>query len=273
VERAAPKRGERERFNRTGELSAKMSLQSHVELALKESPTATEFIDRLQLVGVDVIPYMQKDGRATGVSFRKGKQLMKGSDLGRGFSWNALQERGLDYNHERDRPAIDAAKQRADMNRETINPPTMTTPSTEHSLVDIAKDAGRAAGQYMIDQMNPIRQIQNQVQMYQDIGKTISEGYNLAKEVLTRDNNIENLQRAAGVEPDGRDALERLHQSMNIETGSGGNNALERLNDTIGIERKDPLAELTQTPAKEIAPTLEPAIEEHTLEATIELIL
>jgi hypothetical protein len=86
VERAAPKRGEIERFNRTGELSAKMSMQSHVDLALKDSPTATEFIERLQSTGIEVIPYLQKDGRASGVSFRRGKQLMKGSDLGRGFS-------------------------------------------------------------------------------------------------------------------------------------------------------------------------------------------
>jgi hypothetical protein len=103
VERAAPKRGEMERFNRMGELSAKMALQGHVEVALKDSPTATEFISRLQAVGVETIPFI-KDGRAAGVTFRKGDELMKGSDLGPGFSWNALQQRGLDYDPARDRP-------------------------------------------------------------------------------------------------------------------------------------------------------------------------
>jgi hypothetical protein len=38
VECAAPKRGEIEMFNRTGQLSAKMALQGHVEVALKDTP-------------------------------------------------------------------------------------------------------------------------------------------------------------------------------------------------------------------------------------------
>jgi Cu2+-containing amine oxidase len=74
VERAAPKRGEIERFNRTGELSTRMSLQSHVELALRNEPTVTEFVDRLHLSGVEAIPYMQKSGRVSGISFVKGSR-------------------------------------------------------------------------------------------------------------------------------------------------------------------------------------------------------
>jgi hypothetical protein len=63
-----------------------MRLQGHVEQALGDGPTASEFIERLQLVGVDVIPYVQDTGRVSGVTFRQGDELMKGSDLGRGFS-------------------------------------------------------------------------------------------------------------------------------------------------------------------------------------------
>jgi Relaxase/Mobilisation nuclease domain len=140
VERAAPKRGELERFNRTGELSAKMSLQGHVQDALKDTPTATQFIEKLQSVGVEVIPYIGKEGRAIGISFRKGKQLMKGSDLGRGFSWPALQERGLDYNPERDRPAIETARLRADTApAKAVEVPTISTPAPEYGLTDFVK--------------------------------------------------------------------------------------------------------------------------------------
>jgi Relaxase/Mobilisation nuclease domain len=152
VERAAPKRGEIERFNRTGELSAKMSLQGHVQEALKDTPTATQFIEKLQSVGVDVIPYIGKEGRATGISFRKGKELMKGSDLGRGFSWPALQERGLDYNPERDRPAIEAARLRADAApAKAVGVPTIGTPAPEYGVMDFVEDAGRVAGNYVLN--------------------------------------------------------------------------------------------------------------------------
>lgn len=273
VERAAPKRGEIERFNRTGELSAKMALQGRVELALKDSPTATEFIERLQFSGVEVIPYI-KDGRATGISFRKGKELMKGSDLGRGFSWNALQQRGLDYNQERDRPAIEDARQRTDMTRtQTVESPTISTPASEYGLIDFTKDAGRTAGQYLLDQVNPVQQIQNQVQLYQNIGKTIVESYNVAKELITKESGVEFLQRAAEVQPDSGDAFERLHQATGVEPNTNSHDALEKLSETVGMEHKDPLTNLTQildeTPAPEVAPMLEPVVEDHVIEATI----
>jgi hypothetical protein len=115
--RAAPKRGEIEEFNRSGKLSAKMSLQGHVERALRNEPTVTQFVETLQRVGVEVIPNLQSTGRVSGISFRQGDELMKGSDLGRGFSWGALQQRGLSYDPERDRPALEAARQNAEMSR------------------------------------------------------------------------------------------------------------------------------------------------------------
>lgn len=113
IERAAPKRGELERFERTGELSTKMKLQGHVDYAVKGGASATEFIERLNRVGVEVIPYFRSADLVTGVSFRMGKQLMKGSDLGRGYSWPGLQKRGLEYDRERDLAALREAHGRA----------------------------------------------------------------------------------------------------------------------------------------------------------------
>ena len=276
VERAAPKRGELERFNRTGELSVKMALQGHVEHALKDAPTATEFIEKLQFVGVEVIPYVGKEGRATGVSFRKGKQLMKGSDLGRGFSWNALQERGLDYSPERDRPAIEVARQRADVSRsQPIEAPNISAPTPGYGVMDFVTDAGRAAGQYMIDQVNPVKQLENQVQPLLNIGRAVAEGYNLAKDLLTKDNGIENLQRASEVQPDGRDNFERLREATGTEPNATTRDAIEQLSETIGTGRTDPVADLNQTlekaPVQEIAPALEPTVEEHAIEIIMAL--
>lgn len=291
VARAAPKRGEIETFNRTGRLSAKMELQGHVEVALKDSPTATEFIERLQAVGVETIPFI-KDGRATGVSFRKDKQVMKGSDLGRGFSWNALQERGLDYHLERDRPAIEAARQRADAARvktieapalstPSLDAPTISTPAPEHSFADIARDAGRAAGQYLLDQVNPVKPIQDQVQMYKQIGNTIADGYSLVKEMLTKDSNsLEQLQRAAGLETNTQDALARLHEVAGIEPGQNDHDIFDRLNQTLdrseSLLNPEPVLgeqtlEQTLEPTIGAAPVIEQDVAEHVLEFVFEL--
>jgi Relaxase/Mobilisation nuclease domain len=272
VDRAAPKRGELERFNRTGQLSAKMSLQSQIELALRDSPTATEFIDCLRLVGVDAIPYIQKDGRATGISFRKGKQLMKGSDLGRGFSWNALQERGLDYNQERDRPALEAARERADLSQEKA----LTPSAPERPLNDLTKELGRSASQYLLNQVNPIGHAEDQLRQ---LGKGIAEGYSIARDMLTRQSSAEQLQKAAGLDPAGRDAVERLQQAAGLGPGQDDHDLVERINKVAGLVRIGQLPDQTHTLDKtpeltpEIAPTLEHAAEERTMDLALELIL
>lgn len=234
VDRAAPKRGEIEHLRRTGELSTKIILQGHVQAALQDKPSATQFIERLQVVGVDTIPYI-KDGRATGISFRKGKQLMKGSDLGRGFSWPALQERGLDYNQERDHPAIEAARRRADQPRALDLPaPTFSPPARERSVTDFAK------------------------------------------ELLAPQTIAENLQRAAGLAPDGKDAIERLHQAAGILPGKDEHDIIDRLNKSVGLERENQHTNLTPalepTPEHTLAatPTLEHETPEHTIEPVIE---
>ncbi|MGA9997414.1 MAG: relaxase/mobilization nuclease domain-containing protein [Pyrinomonadaceae bacterium] len=277
VERAAPKRGEIERFNRTGELSAKIALQGHVEVALKDSPTATEFINRLQAVGVETIPYI-KNSRATGISFRKGDELMKGSDLGPGFSWNALQQRGLDYNVERDRPAIEATRQSASVTRaQAFESPTINTLSPERSVVDTIKDAGTAVGQYALDPANPVKQTQAHVQIYQQKGSIAVEGNNLAEQLLAKENNLESLQRTSEAQFDSRDSFERLQQATGIEPDKTSNDPLERLSHTAKLEQKDQLGNLTQTlnqpQLQEIAPELETAIEEHAVEQTIAMII
>lgn len=268
-----------------------MELQGHVEVALKDSPTATEFIERLQVVGVETIPFI-KDGRAIGVSFRKDKQLMKGSNLGRGFSWNALQERGLDYHPERDRTAIEAARQRADaartktiegpaLNTPTLDAPMFSTPAPEHSLADIAKDAGRIAGQYLLDQINPVKQLEDQARTFMNASKAVVDGYNFARDLLSQQNAVEQLQQAAGLEqPSGRDALERLHQSAGLETTHNMPDALERLNELTGVTRDEPalVQELDRTlEQSSLTPTLEPVLEEeiaeHVMEHTLDILM
>ena len=257
VTRAAPNRGELERFNRTGELSAKMALQGHVETALRATPTATEFIERLQLSGVEAIPYVQKDGRVTGISFRTGRELMKGSDLGRGFSWHGLQQRGLSYDQERDRPAIMATKERALLGR------TEPTTALERTRVDFTKDTGRQVGEYLLDQVTAARQSESQMRMFEQVGGNIADGVTALHDRVTKHNVVEQLAHAAGLEARGKDAIERLQQAAGLEPDKDEHDALERLNKAVGLQRPDQPAERTPDHLPDRSPTREPAIADH----------
>jgi len=281
VMRAAPSRGEQEVYERTGRMSAKLSLQGHVERALRDQPTATEFIERLQRVGVEAIPNLQSTGRVSGISFQQGEELMKGSDLGRGFSWGALQNRGLDYDQERDRPAMEAAKLRAETGREPeqiITPPA-PTPEPERTFADTATDVARSAVRYELNQLNPLREIQSQIHMIEQAGRGAVALYDATKNLLTRQDGVERLQEAAGLDPGGRNAAERLHQAAGLEPSKDGRDALERLNTAAGVERPDPSTppELTPDHTPGATPALEPAIEreaqEQVIEHTLELLL
>lgn len=271
VLRAAPSRGELERFNRTGELSAKMALQGHVETALRDSPTATEFIERLQLSGVEAIPYVQKSGRVTGISFRKGKEVMKGSDLGRGFSWNALQERGLSYDQERDRPAVEAVREHASLRREAT-----PAPAPERTFTELADNTGRQLGQHLLDQANPLRQIESQVRTLEQAGRGFADGVSALRDLVARRDETEQLSRAAGHDSTDRDAIERLQQAAGIDPVKGERDGLERLKSIPGLEPKDSPADLILTPDKtapELTPALGPQREEHVLEHVMEFML
>jgi len=186
TERAAPKRGELEKFDRTGELSTKMKLQGHVDYALKEKATATEFVAKLNRVGVDVIPYFRSAELVTGVSFRLGSQMMKGSDLGRGYSWNGLQKRGLEYDRERDLAVLREAQMRG-------------LRGADESRTVHAPGARRSS---------------NSVEREREIGG----GNRLMKEPAAERETIGKLQQLAGIEPgkDGRGMIERLQETAGI---------------------------------------------------------
>jgi len=187
IERAAPKRGELERFERTGELSTKMKLQGHVDYALKGGATATEFVEKLNRVGVEVIPYFRSAEQIAGVSFRLGKQLMKGSNLGRGYSWPGLQKRGLEYDRERDLAALREAQMRAVREK-------------HESRIQPAKATGR---------------ISESVNREHEIGR---------RDRLTREPKAESRAREmlrelalAELGRDGRGAVERLNEIAGVE--------------------------------------------------------
>lgn len=101
VGRTAPKKGELEHALRTGETSARMRLQNAVDMALGHGCPLENFRDRLALVGVEVRLNMASTGFISGISFALDGVAFKGSKLGKSYTWNALQQRGL--RHEQDR--------------------------------------------------------------------------------------------------------------------------------------------------------------------------
>ena len=88
-------KGEMECALRTGKPSAKMVLQKMVDTALRDAPALVEFSARLEAAGVRVIPNQANTGRISGISFQYDGIIMKGGDLGRGYTWAGLQKRGL----------------------------------------------------------------------------------------------------------------------------------------------------------------------------------
>lgn len=233
VDRAAPKRGETEEFNRTGRLSAKMSMQGKVERALKGEPTVTEFIGRLGKAGVEALPYIQSTGRVSGISFRQEGELMKGSDLGHGFSWGGLQKRGLDYDAERDREVVVDAWKSANSDR-VANLPTSPSAPTTNRAPGTLQELGDSVSRYLMDQANPIKRIEAQLHSFERLGEGIADGYRAAGELL-RPKGIEALQQAAGMEGyrDEREALERLTHA------AGGMAPASEVDDAVGRSAVD----------------------------------
>ena len=94
--------------------------QSHAEIiaAIEASvagkPTLSEFIERLELRGVQAVPSVQRSGRLNGISYRFGGQTIQGSRLGRAYTAQGLQQRkGVQYAPERDDVAVRIAVERA----------------------------------------------------------------------------------------------------------------------------------------------------------------
>jgi len=70
----------------------------------------TEFLRRLQAKGVQVRPNVARTGHVSGISYRLDRVAVKGSGLGRAYSFEGLQrEQGVRYDRARDLPALEHA--------------------------------------------------------------------------------------------------------------------------------------------------------------------
>ena len=145
-DRRAPTRGEIEKHLRTAEASTRIQLQQLADAAAKGTTTYTEYQRRLEASGVDLIPVLQQGGaKLSGLMYRLDDTIMKGSDLGKGYSPAGLAKRGVSYEQGRDAEAIRRSREReeargAEPGREGQSP----QPSQERGR---AGDGDRALGQ------------------------------------------------------------------------------------------------------------------------------
>ena len=113
AERKAPTKGEIEATVRTGQPSAKQQLQQLCDSAATNCPSFTAYQERLEAAGVELVPVVQLEGaKLSGLSYRLDGVLMKGSDLGKGYSPAGLAKRGVTYEQDRDFAAVRASGER-----------------------------------------------------------------------------------------------------------------------------------------------------------------
>jgi hypothetical protein len=251
VARAAPTRGEIERFNRTGELSAKMSLQSYVEQALKDAPTTDEFIERLGRSGVEVLPNIQSTGRVSGISFLHDGRMMKGSDLGRGFSWGGLQKRGLDYDSKRDNKTLkETLKRVSEAHRLARGVGEVMERTAGQTAKEIAVEVAKAVGKHYLNQLNPL----NPYIQYYKLGRDAVRATKAVSDYLRTPAEspapVESPAPAGeqlpaeAVKLTEKEAVEQLRESAGMPRVQDANDALNRLRD----EAKQPDAGQEQKP-------------------------
>ena len=108
AERRAPSKGEVEGGMRTGQPSTRQQLQQLCDAAAKDCRSFTEYQERLEASGVELVPVVQLEGsKLSGLSYRlDGGATMKGSDLGKGYSPSGLAKRGVKYEQDRDFAAV-----------------------------------------------------------------------------------------------------------------------------------------------------------------------
>lgn len=138
---------------RTGELCPKGIIQNALNELLDTRQSITDFVQQLVAQNIRPIPNIASTGRMNGLSFEYNGIAFKASQLGKGYSWSALQSR-IDYQQERDNAFLSKLKSSV---RETsvsathdmvitIDAPETTTEYVNRPIEALILDK-RAAGQ------------------------------------------------------------------------------------------------------------------------------
>jgi hypothetical protein len=106
----APTRAEDRMARDRGLVSEKEQLKALIRGAAEGRPTMTDFVRRLRAKGVQVRANIARTGHVSGISYRLDRVAVKGSGLGRAYSFEGLQkQQGVRYDRARDLPALERA--------------------------------------------------------------------------------------------------------------------------------------------------------------------
>ncbi|KAA3666271.1 relaxase [Pectobacterium versatile] len=141
-----------------GEPSPKSVIQEALEVLLVDKPSTTEFVTQLVARNITVVPNIASTGKMNGFSFEYQGIAFKASQLGKCYSWSALQNR-LDYQPERDNaflfelkmPSVSKASvsEALDMTTATDTPEIIKEDvNSPAETLTLNKDAGQ--GEYAI---------------------------------------------------------------------------------------------------------------------------
>ncbi|MFJ5467134.1 relaxase/mobilization nuclease domain-containing protein [Pectobacterium sp. CHL-2024] len=145
-------RNEAMQEKRTGELCPKTIIQEALDTLLISKLSTTEFVQQLAARNIMAVPNIASTGKMNGFSFEYGGIAFKASQLGKCYSWSALQNR-FDYQPERDNDFLFSLKtsvseasvsEALDMTI-AIDAPEITTEDVNSPIETLAlnKDAGQ----------------------------------------------------------------------------------------------------------------------------------
>jgi hypothetical protein len=238
----APTAGELRKFERTGEISTKMLLQQELKVIVKESLTMSDFIEKCREREIGVIANIQAKERISGISYILDGEMMKGSDLGKAFTWKGLQEK-MEVNYEQSRDferirqeSIRAKEEHAQRQRVGEN---LRDNSLKYGEVDRGNEEN-------------LREIEHEHRRIDGAGQALSAGHNRGEGESEGDGRI--YSRGAreydkchggdiegGIERD-RQAKEMVHSQSDRDNDSS--KSLNRIADRIRdiSETREPLS-------------------------------
>ncbi|WP_445375320.1 relaxase/mobilization nuclease domain-containing protein [Photorhabdus tasmaniensis] len=132
---------------RTGELCPKTIIQNALEVFLADKPSTTEFVHQLVAQNIRAIPNIASTGRMNGFSFEYQGIVFKASQLGKGYSWSALQNK-LDYQPDRDNDFLFDLKASVSEGSEIVIPTETITEDVNSPIEVIIPDNSAGMGEY-----------------------------------------------------------------------------------------------------------------------------
>ena len=143
---------------RTGEPCPKTIIQESLEVLLSRRLPTTEFVQQLTAQNIKALPNIASTGKMNGFSFEYNGIAFKASQLGKSYSWSALQSK-LDYIPERDNTFLFSLKasvsEAIDMAITTA--PEITTAGMNNPTEALIQDSRAGQDEYAITYPTALR--------------------------------------------------------------------------------------------------------------------